>query len=571
MADLASILWALKTRDRSKDKKPHSYEVVYQKVSVIQHVLSTVNLLLNSQTIVPSSAYHDLLLLKHFFHLRSVEQASLLVMLMNISDNHRIRLHDLAKQYDVPTLAIIDQITELDDLVKREVIVRRRDPDGCSYYLITEPALRSLRQGELPATRNITGLSTMQFYDEVDSLLRRYRRDELDDEGLKASIIQLVDCNKKLAPVQYLRHLHLTYEDLLLALVMAIMYLNDNDDQVSRHDLNTYFEHMDLTVVCFELENGTHELMRAGLVEYSCADGQADPSRWKLSGKAKSTLLGEIKVITAQQNSLLSRHQDIVPRRLFFNDRISAQVDVLKNLLKYRRFRQVQKALAGRGMRKGFACLFYGAPGTGKTETVLQLARETKRDIMLVDVPSIRSKWVGQTEKNVEAIFDRYRGLVKDCKQAPILLFNEADALFGMRKAGAENSVDKMENAMQNIFLQEIEQLDGILIATTNLCCNLDSAFERRFLYKIEFEKPSPQERQHIWRAMLPDLTKPQALELANQFDFSGGQIENIARKRVVSDILANRKSIDLPSVMADCRAESLNKTNRKAIGFSNK
>ena len=79
--------------------------------------------------------------------------------------------------------------------------------------------------------------------------------------------------------------------------------------------------------------------------------------------------------------------------------------------------------------------------------------------------------------------------MVKRSDVAPILLFNEADAIFGVRKNGAENAVDKMENTIQNIILQEMEDLNGILIATTNLATNLDSAFERRFLYKIEFEK----------------------------------------------------------------------------------
>ena len=121
---------------------------------------------------------------------------------------------------------------------------------------------------------------------------------------------------------------------------------------------------------------------------------------------------------------------------------------------------------------------------------------------------------------------------------------------------------------MQNIILQEMEQLEGIMIATTNLTGSLDAAFERRFLYKIEFEKPSPAERRHIWQSMLPDLTEEDALSLAQRFDFSGGQIENIARKRIVSDILADRDSIDLDAIIESCKCESLCKGNTRKIGF---
>lgn len=119
---------------------------------------------------------------------------------------------------------------------------------------------------------------------------------------------------------------------------------------------------------------------------------------------------------------------------------------------------------------------------------------------------------------------------VKQLAKAPILLFNEADAIIGKRQVGAERAVEKMENSIQNIILQEIEQLDGILIATTNLAENMDKAFERRFLYKIQFEKPDLNCRTQIWQAMIPPLNDADASYLAGKYDFSGGEIENIAR-----------------------------------------
>ncbi|MCQ2051825.1 MAG: hypothetical protein MJY74_06445 [Bacteroidaceae bacterium] len=103
-----------------------------------------------------------------------------------------------------------------------------------------------------------------------------------------------------------------------------------------------------------------------------------------------------------------------------------------------------------------------------------------------------------------------------------------------------------------------MENLEGIMIATTNLTGSLDDAFDRRFLYKIEFEKPSPEERKHIWMSMLPDLKEGDALILASKFDFSGGQIENIARKRIVDDILDSRKHIDLKSLVENCEHERI-------------
>ena len=151
----------------------------------------------------------------------------------------------------------------------------------------------------------------------------------------------------------------------------------------------------------------------------------------------------------------------------------------------------------------------------------------------------------------------------------PILLFNEADAIIGIRQEGAERAVDKMENSIQNIILQEMEDLDGILIATTNLTTNLDKAFERRFLYKIRFDKPSLEARASIWRSMIPELSEDESTQLAKDFDFSGGQIENIARKREVSSIIGLTEP-SYAQVREFCTEEIIeNEPARRKIGFN--
>ena len=154
-------------------------------------------------------------------------------------------------------------------------------------------------------------------------------------------------------------------------------------------------------------------------------------------------------------------------------------------------------------------------------------------------------------------------------QQAPILLFNEADAIIGKRKNGAESSVDKMENSIQNIILQEMETLDGIMIATTNLEENFDSAFERRFLYKIKFDKPDAAVRQKIWQQMIPELTDNDAKQLASTFDFSGGQIENIARKHSINMVLYGEQANLLDTLMEYAAAEKISsKRICNRIGF---
>ena len=261
-------------------------------------------------------------------------------------------------------------------------------------------------------------------------------------------------------------------------------------------------------------------------------------------------------------------HTSIVAKELFYNPREERSLSQLQSLLQPEKFDQICARLEEKGLRRGFACLFYGAPGTGKTETVLQLARQTGRDLMQVNVAEIKSMWVGESEKNIKALFDRYRKMVKETERAPILFFNEADAIINKRSENAERSVDKMENSMQNIILQEIENLEGILIATTNLTKNMDSAFERRFLYKIEFEQPSAEAKRAIWRSMLPSLSDDEALQLATKYDFTGGQIENITRKQAVEEILTGRTT-NISRLVEFCDEEHLEKQQaHKRIGF---
>jgi SpoVK/Ycf46/Vps4 family AAA+-type ATPase len=186
---------------------------------------------------------------------------------------------------------------------------------------------------------------------------------------------------------------------------------------------------------------------------------------------------------------------------------------------------------------------------------------------MMVDISESKSMWYGESEKRIKKIFDTYSACLKAREVAPILLFNEADAIIGKRKEAGLDPIDQTENTIQNILLQEMENLEGIMIATTNLTQNLDKAFERRFLYKIEFEKPNIQAKERIWNTMLPSLSEKERLELANNYGFSGGQIENIARKYTV-DYILNNANPSIETIHRYCQSEFLYTKERKKIGY---
>ncbi|HIQ26917.1 MAG TPA: AAA family ATPase [Sulfurovum sp.] len=206
--------------------------------------------------------------------------------------------------------------------------------------------------------------------------------------------------------------------------------------------------------------------------------------------------------------------------------------------------------------RKGIDAriIFYGAAGTGKTMTAMSLAKTLKRPILSFDCSKILSMYVGESEKNVRKIFDDFKELSKKAKVDPILLLNEADQFLSSRSEGAGSSADKMHNQMQNIFLEQIEKFEGILIATTNLLGNIDKAFSRRFNHKIEFKKPGKKQRLRLWQFMLPenaDYEERFDIPALAKHELTGGQInliiKNTAYKVAVRDesVFTNKDFLD--------------------------
>ncbi len=209
----------------------------------------------------------------------------------------------------------------------------------------------------------------------------------------------------------------------------------------------------------------------------------------------------------------------------------------LQNLMK-----QVDKEVVNRLVKWGIKdkrsgidarIIFYGPPGTGKTLTAHSLAKSLKKQILAFDCSKILSMYVGESEKNVRKIFDTYTDLAKKTKSEPILLLNEADQFLSARSSGIGSSADQMHNQMQNIFLEQIENFQGMLIATTNLLENIDKAFSRRFNYKIEFKRPNKEQRLRLWQLMLPeeaDYEEDFDIAKLAQYNLTGGQINLIVK-----------------------------------------
>jgi len=216
--------------------------------------------------------------------------------------------------------------------------------------------------------------------------------------------------------------------------------------------------------------------------------------------------------------------------------------------------------------------IFYGAAGTGKTMTAYSLAKSLKRQVLAFDCSKILSMYVGESEKNVRKIFDTFYDLCEKTKSEPILLLNEADQFLGARSSGNITGSDQMHNQMQNIFLEQIENFRGMLIATTNLLENIDKAFSRRFNYKIEFKKPNEQQRFKLWELMLPvDAPYEKKFEIKKlaTFVLTGGQINLIIKNTAYKIAVEDKPIFTLESFIDEIKREKdANFDSEKSMGF---
>lgn len=398
---------------------------------------------------------------------------------------------------------------------------------------------------------------------------------EMKREIYNMTLDQIFEENKSLPIMRHLAVYGITGSWHLAVVLQLCSFLHFDDDRdIGLRQLTHIFPGgPERNHFIHEMRKGRGILFDNKVIQHGMShDGLVDTDEYRLTDEAVKKLLPDYKCKNNNGGLLANvmEPDEIGRKELFFSEQVKKQVDTLAGLLDEENFCSVQQRLTERGMRKGFCCLFYGAPGTGKTAQAQELARRTGRKLVRVDLSNVRDKYVGESEKNVQKIFDDYKDMLKSEEKAPILLLNEADGLLTKRNTSCNFSVDKMENTMQNILLQNMEDFEGIMVATTNLAINMDDAFERRFLYKVEFERPDATVRASIWHSLMPNLDADTVNDIAKRYDFSGGQIENIARKSVVDSILFGEDPCQLKSRIDDlCRHEHIKKAPKlHSIGF---
>lgn len=452
-------------------------------------------------------------------------------------------------------------------------LLRENNRHRENEYRVSNAAERALFDNKPFKAKKIEKIDRYKFCHNISALIEDRSQDNIQTEELFDLVQVEEEQQKKLPFVKQIRKLLLSIEDRTLFYEICDDFINDRRHVNSGLEctLDDIYDNMHRKLfVAKDIMNKKHAVIVSGLVELQPSQfvGNAELS---LTEKGRHILLEEdFELFSMKGGSdcrLLS--PDKIPNReLFFSDELLRDINFVKQSLQEDSFMALQKRLEENALPKGVAILLHGLPGTGKTAVAEMLAKTTGRSVYHVDIAASKTCWFGESEKLFKRIFTDYRRMCETEKLKPILLFNEADALFSKRRDVNSGNCAQTENALQNILLEEMEKLDGILIATTNLCDNFDSAFERRFLFKIKFGKPTAEAKKSIWKSKLAWLTDDNCGKLAAQYDLSGGEIDNIVRKALMEEVL-NGQRPTMETLAAWCRGEKLNAGKSAAIGFN--
>lgn len=472
-------------------------------------------------------------------------------------------------------LALFSEREEFNNLVELGYLENCESHFGADEWCVRKEALEALNRNTAFDIATLRSPDAPSFLTACAKAIREGRRHDHDGE-IEKQINYLFKLNSHLPITQKIQRIAEDDELVFKPLVLAAALLSaEGAISIDADDLAMVLEPPKVRKVVHAIQKGIYPLVVKKIFEPLCNEGGlSDADQWVISKDGWIELLSqnmeEVNAILNNNDwgSNLTPCSQIPERKLYFSGKTQDEVNRLRQLLQDEQYQQVVARLREKNMPTGLNILLYGTPGTGKTELVQQLARETGRDIFIVDMAQIRDKFVGESEHNLARIFSTYRSYVVRMRKTPILFCNECDAIFGSRLERTSGSVDKMENALQNILLEQMEKLQGIMICTTNLTSALDKAFERRFLLKLQLPKPNNEARKQIWATMLPSLSDEQTTVLANRFDFSGGQIQNVTRKQIINSIFTGSDEMDFNRILDDCAAETMDRTNGHHIGF---
>ena len=570
-----------KTADPHFIFEPNPIFTVMEKLSLLVRME---NLLLAFKEDAPlqfvQTHYAELLTeLGEFFSL-SVNEAWLLCACLHLhTEDELITFKALSSTFKEPVIRTMQQENQLDHLKQKGFLNKRRsrrqrwsEDQGAVYFELREWVVRSLMNNQPIKPKDIKPQDWFDLLYELFQAAKLRDDEDMDTHSLMFMVEDILSNHADMPLFDYVNSLMLSTPDSLILLYCIASHLCGDEEIVLNQLLTQIFDNRAERVrIMQQLKGQQNELVRRQLLGFT-GSSFMNYAQLALSESVLNDL-SKINISLDIRHTQLSPKQirmaaDIPEKKLYYNAAEWEQIQLLQNALQPTAFTHLVQRLQEKNLPSGLAVLLHGAPGTGKTETVYQLAKQSGRGIMKVDISAIKSAYFGESEKSIKHVFTQYQNALNQLEHAPILLFNEADGLFAQRRHNLDHDLMQTENAIQNIVLDEMENFKGILMATTNRATYLDAAYERRFLFKINFNLPNAAVRFKIWQDSFPELSEANCLYLSEQFQFTGAQIENIQRKLSIQTCLHNQL-VQFNDVLGFCRAETFLETQHHEIGFN--
>ena len=263
-------------------------------------------------------------------------------------------------------------------------------------------------------------------------------------------------------------------------------------------------------------------------------------------------------------------HMRFYEENLLYNSRTLKQVDELAQFLESRSFKRIEVRALQKRPNLPFIVLLHGPSGTGKTALVREICRRTKRHMLEVKVELLRNSDLGKDEKVITELFEEYAESFERSKDYPVMFFDECEAHL-CKRMNTDSHNPALVNGFNNIvtvWLKQFQDFHGILFLATNRKDDIDDAFARRILYQIEVEHPDKATQAEIWKTLFPRVLSPeQCKQLAEETNFSGGQIKQVQTKADIHELLHGK--ITFETIRSICETNGKTTTERKKIGFS--
>ncbi len=450
----------------------------------------------------------EIKVVENYFKVNEI-QAIILSSFLSLSCIDEIELIEVIKYFNLEKIEFLEYTLDINLLVNKNILLRKEhhrmaaedyhtNPELLKFIISNNPIPECLI--EIPAKED----SFSEFLGDFDKLSKQKDNREIEYHFFLYNLRNLIEDYSKYKLVNFAReNLKLIDSFVFFDVIIDVIAAGENNFRSSLQGTVDDFtnRNRDSYQYISDFLEGKTKLNQLDLVEKNKTQF-GDKHKIQLTQKALKMLeeLEGIKIGFKENKTEKLLYPDKIQKtKLYYNPSEQLQLNTILKSMSHKNFSNLQKRLNNSNLPIGMTSLLYGAPGTGKTESVYQIAKQFNRPVFKVEISETKSMWFGESQKLIKKVFTDYYEIKDREKICPILLFNEADAIIGKRKAAGSSSVADTENAIQNILLEELENFNGILFATSNLVDNIDVAFERRFLFKIKFEKPRNENAAKIW------------------------------------------------------------------------